>query len=190
MNFPAGGWINAQQPLRICRSTLSPRTWSGRVRGLPGPAWLIFIWAIRWVNMAASPLCPGATGSTKGLPLPSTRAWILVLNPPRDRRSRDRPVQQTDSCNSTGPLWCGEGWCRAGGHGSPLSRLRLTSPLAPGSQQPSAGQPGSFPMCHRRFSGDDASRSSATDRSRPGCPVRRSRTDTDKGCPPPPVGRL
>jgi len=26
----------------------------------------------------------GATSSTNGLPLPSTRAWILVLNAPRE----------------------------------------------------------------------------------------------------------
>ena len=64
---------------------LSPGTRSGRVRVRPTPLREIFNWPIRGRNIGEFPAWPGPVSNTNGHPRPSTRAWILVVSPPRER---------------------------------------------------------------------------------------------------------
>ncbi len=64
---------------------LSPTNRLGRSRGRPGPARFTWPWFSRSRTTVASCCWPGVSTNVINLPWPSTRTWILVLNPPRLR---------------------------------------------------------------------------------------------------------
>lgn len=64
---------------------LSPTNRLGRSRGRPGPARLTWPRFSKSSTTVASCCWPGVRTKAINWPLPSTRTWILVLNPPRPR---------------------------------------------------------------------------------------------------------
>lgn len=80
-------WRRRKRRMGPPQYPLSPTTRLGRSLGRPRPGRLTAPVVIKASKAVASWRCPAVSTRLSGLPWPSARRWILVLNPPRPRPS-------------------------------------------------------------------------------------------------------
>jgi hypothetical protein len=104
-------------PGRLAAVALIVPSRRGRSFGGPRPRRLIAPWASNWGRALCSWRWPAVTTKVTGLPRPSARTWILVLNPPRLRPRAWSPPPFWPPLHVGGP--------------APRSRRRSGSPSPP-----------------------------------------------------------